>query len=333
MKRSLLLLTLPMIVAACGTSGQGGEETATTADRTTTTEVPATTTTTAPSEGNIGEASEFPVTVEADNGSVTIEEMPEAIVSLSTVATEMLFAIDAGDQVVAVDDQSNYPDEAPTTDLSGFTPNIEAILSYEPDLVLISYDPGELVASLEAAGVPVLSYGSASTIDDTYRQIEAIGTATGHREEALIVNEQIETDLGKTVADAPAVPDGTDYYHEIDNTFYTATSTTFLGQIYGLFGLENIADAADEDGSAFGFPQLSSEFIVSEDPDLIFLGNTLYGESAETVSTRPGWGALSAVQEGHVYELDSDVVSRWGPRVVDFAQSVADALQAYVNES
>jgi iron complex transport system substrate-binding protein len=271
------------------------------------------------------------VSVEADNGAITIEERPEAIVSLSTVATEMLFAIGAGDQVVAVDDQSNYPSEAPTTDLSGFTPNVEAILSYEPDLVFISYDPGDLVASLHAAGVPVLSFGSAFTLEDTYRQIEAIGAATGHAEGAVALNGQIASDLAEIVGEAPALREGTDYYHEVDNTLYTATSTTFIGQVYGLFGLENIADAADEDGSAFGFPQLSSEYIVSEDPDLIFLGNTLYGETVESVSGRPGWNTMSAVQEGHVFELDSDVVSRWGPRVVDFARSVADALDIYVS--
>lgn len=311
MRRSSLLLSLLLVIAACGTSEDGG------GDATTTT---------------LAGASDFPVVVEDDLGEVSVEERPESIISLSTVATEMLFAIGAGRQVVAVDDQSDYPPEAPTTDLSGFTPNVEAILSHEPDLVLISYDPGDLVASLDAAGVPVLSYGSAFTLDDTYRQIEAIGTATGHVDEAQVLNTQIQADLDRIVADTPEVPEGTDYYHEVEDTFYTATSTTFIGQIYGLFGLESIADPADEDGSAFGFPQLSSEYIVEADPDLIFLGNVLYGESTETVAARPGWDVMTAVRDGHIVELDSDVVSRWGPRVVDFAQSVSDALVDYVSE-
>lgn len=335
MRRSSLLLALLLVIAACGTSEDGGAATTTTAaEDTTTTEAAATTTTGAPATTmtTLAEEGGFPVTVMDDLGQVTIEERPESIISLSTVATEMLFAVGAGQQVVAVDDQSNYPPEAPMTDLSGFMPNVEAILSYEPDLVFISYDPGELVASLDAAGVPVLSYGSAFTIDDTYRQIEAIGTATGNVDEAQILNEQIRTDLDNIVADAPEVPEGTDYYHEVENTFYTATSTTFIGQIYAMFGLENIADPADEDGSAFGFPQLSGEYIVEADPDLIFLGDVLYGESAETVAARPGWDVMTAVQEGAIVELDSDVVSRWGPRVVDFAQSVSDALVEYVSE-
>jgi iron complex transport system substrate-binding protein len=314
MRRSSLLLAALAIVAACGTVGSGG---------TTTTAADSTATTT---------ESAFPVTVEADNGSVIVEQMPEAIVSLSSTATEMLFAIGAGDQVVAVDDQSNFPEEAPVTDLSGFTPNIEAILAHEPDLVVIGYEPGDLAASVEAAGVPVVFHDAALTLDDTYRQIESLGVATGHADEAAALNDSIESELGAIADETSDVPEGTTYYHELDNTFFTATSSTFFGQIYGMFGLENIADPADEDGSAFGYPQLSSEYIVSADPDLIFLADALYGESAETVAARPGWDVLTAVREGNVVELDSDIASRWGPRIVDFAKSVADAIEAYVSQ-
>jgi iron complex transport system substrate-binding protein len=331
MRRSFLLLAMLLIVAACGTTGTRGDATSTTRVAATTTEEPVTTSTTEAITTSTLEAT-FPVTIEADNGSVTIEQMPEAIVSLSSTATEMLFAIGAGDQVVAVDDQSNFPEEAPVTDLSGFTPNIEAILANEPDLVVIGYEPGDLVASLDAAGVPVIFHNAAFTLEDTYRQIESLGFATGHVAEALSLSESIESDLVAIAEKTSDVPDGTTYYHELDNTFYTATSSTFFGQIYEMFGLENIADPADEDGSAAGYPQLSSEYIVSADPDLIFLADVLYGESAETVAARPGWDVLTAVQEGNVIELDSDVASRWGPRIVDFAESVADAVEAYVSQ-
>ena len=331
MRRSSLLLAMLLIGAACGTTDTGGVATTTAADPTTTTDGPVAASTTVPtSSTTTGPA--FPVTVEADNGSVTIETMPEAIVSLSSTATEMLFAIGAEDQVVAVDDQSNYPEDAPVTDLSGFTPNIEAILAHEPDLVVIGYEPGELAASLNAAGVPVIHHDAALMVEDTYRQIESLGAATGHVDEAMILSESIRSDLAAIAEETPDVPVGTTYYHELDNTFYTATSTTFFGQIYGMFGLENIADPADGDGSAFGYPQLSSEYIVSADPDLIFLADVLYGESAETVAARPGWDILTAVQEGNVVELDSDIASRWGPRIVDFAESIADSVEAYVSE-
>lgn len=327
MKRSFLLLTVLLAAAACGT-GTAGDTTTTSPADTTTSEA----TTTTAAETTTTTADGFPVEVEADNGTVTIESIPEAIVSLSSVATEMLFAIGAGDKVVAVDDQSNYPEVAPMTDLSGFTPNIEAILAYQPDLVFIAYDPGDLVSSLNAAGVAVLHYNAAVTIEDTYRQITSIGAATGRLDDAIVVSEMIETELAKIARDTPDAPEGTTYYHELDNTFFTVTSATFFGQIYEMFGIENIADPADEDGSSFGYPQLSSEFIVASDPDLIFLANTLYGESSETVAARPGWDVLTAVREGNVVELDSDVASRWGPRIVDFARSVADALEDYVSQ-
>jgi iron complex transport system substrate-binding protein len=324
MKRSALLPTtiLALALAACGPAG--GDATTTTAPAATTTSAGASTTTT----GGAG----FPVSVEADNGTVTIEQLPERIVSLSSTGTEILFAIGAGDEVVAVDDQSNYPEGVPITDLSAFTPNIEAILSYQPDLVVVSYDPGDLVASLQTADVPVIRQDAAQTVSEVYTQIEALGTATGHLEEAEALNEEIESGIAHAVADAPAAPEGTTYYHELDATFYTATSSTFFGELYGLFGLVNIADPADADGSAAGYPQLSSEFIVAADPDLIFLADVLYGESAETLAARPGWGVLSAVADGNVVELDSDVASRWGPRIVDFAEAVSAAVEAFVDE-
>ncbi|MGB7860189.1 MAG: ABC transporter substrate-binding protein [Acidimicrobiia bacterium] len=324
MKRAALLSVLLLVVGACSPSDTSAPTTVetrlTTTSSSSTTIAPTTTV-----EATVG----FPVTVEADNGTVAIEDRPEAVVSLSSTATEMLFAVGAGPQVVAVDDQSSYPAEAPITDLSGFTPNLEAILSYAPDLVVIAFDPGDLVAGLDAAGVPVLSFGAALTIDDVYRQLEVLGIATGNHEGASETSVGIQEDLASIVADAEGLGEGVSFYHEIDALLYTVTSSTFFGAIYGLFGMENIADPADEDNAAFGYPQLSGEYVVASDPDIIFLANTLYGESAETVSERPGWEVMTAVGNGDIVELDSDIASRWGPRIVDFAQAVADALRGY----
>ena len=274
-----------------------------------------------------GSGTEFPVTVEADNGSVTIDERPVAIISLSPVATEMLFEIGAGPQVVAVDDQSNYPADAPRTELSGYTPNLEAILSYGPDLVVITFDPGDLVAGLETAGVAVIPFGAAATIDDAYGQIAALGAATGNIGGAAKANADIRARLDAVVAESGGSGTDLSYYHEIDALLYSVTSSTFFGEIYGLFGMVNIADPADAEG--FGYPQLSSEHIVASDPNIIFLADVLYGESAETVAERPGWAVMTAIQSGDIVELDSDIASRWGPRIVDLAEAIADAIEAY----
>ncbi|MDQ3963015.1 MAG: ABC transporter substrate-binding protein [Actinomycetota bacterium] len=267
----------------------------------------------------------FPVTIDAANGDVTIEEQPDAIVSISPTATEMLFAIGAGDQVVAVDDQSNYPPEAPVTDLSGFEPNIEAIATYEPDLVVFSFDPGRLEKGLRALGIPALMQSAAVTLDDTYDQIEQLGAATGRSAEADDVVAGMETEIEAIVDGVPDLADEPTYYYELDDTYFTATSETYVGTLLERLGLTNIADPADKEGS--GYPQLSPEYIVKADPDLIFLADTkCCGQSDETIAKRPGWNGISAVEEGHVIELDDDLASRWGPRIVELLRTAADAV-------
>ncbi len=262
----------------------------------------------------------YPVVVETENGTVEIAERPDQIVSLSSTATEMLFAIDAGDQVIAVDDQSNYPADAPITDLSGLEPNVEAIAGYEPDLVVTSGDPGDLVAGLDTLGIPTLVQPAAVTLDDTYEQISQLGTATGNTDEADDLVAQMQADIDDLVAEVPERSEPATYYHELDSTLFTVTSETFIGELYSLVGYENIADPAD-DGSAGGYPQLSSEFVVQADPDVIFLADTkCCGQNATTLAERPGWADLTAVTEGRVVELDDDVASRWGPRVVDLLE-------------
>ncbi len=111
---------------------------------------------------------------------ITIQGEPAKIVSLSPTATEMLWEIGAGDQVVAVDDQSDYPKDVPTTKLSGYEPNVEAVLEYEPDLVVAADDTGDLVANLEKARVPTLLLPAAEDLEETYSQMERLGAATGH---------------------------------------------------------------------------------------------------------------------------------------------------------
>ena len=270
---------------------------------------------------------DFPVTVVDANGEVTIEQRPDAIISLSPTATEMLFAVGAGEQVLAVDEYSTFPDSAPITDLSGFTPNMEAIASYEPDLVIVSNDIDEIVATLGALDISVMLMPAVVTIDGVFEQLDAIGAATGHRTEAAQLVEALASDLEVAVAGLPDPGEPLTYYHELDPTFYTVTSSTFIGGVYEMLGLVNIADPADVDG--FGYPQLSVEYIVDADPDLIFVTDCC-GESISTISERPGWGNLSAVQTGSVVVVDDDIASRWGPRTTEFLLSVADAVSALV---
>jgi len=284
-----------------------------------------------PSEEKPSSTASFPVTIEATNGDVTVADRPERIVSLSPTATEMLFAIGAGDQVEAVDDQSNYPSDAPVTDLSGFEPNVEAIVSYEPDLVVYSTEPGDLGAALVGLGTPALQQPAATTLQDVYDQIDQLGVATGNVAEAGDVVEKMRAEIGSIIGSIEPPSEPVTYYHELDDTYYSVTSSTFIGQLYSLVGLKNIADEAK--GAGGGYPQLSAEYIVDADPDLVFLADTkCCGQSPRTVAKRPGWGRIAAVENGGVIPLDDDVASRWGPRVVDYlrriAEAVADVMEA-----
>lgn len=268
----------------------------------------------------------FPVTVTAANGAIMVGARPQRVVSLSATSTEMLFAIDAGKQVVAVDDQSNYPPEAPKTTLSGYQPNVEAIAGYRPDLVVLAGDVKGLEASLAKLKIVTLQLPAAKDLDEVYSQIEQLGKATGHPASAAALIGRMRTDIDRIVASAPKLDSAPTFYHELDNTYFSVTSTTFIGTVYSLLGLRNIADAADK--KATGYPQLSGEYIIQADPDLIFLADTkCCQQSPATVAKRAGWNKLAAVKSGHVIELDDDIVSRWGPRIVDFLRIVAGSLE------
>jgi len=245
------------------------------------------------------------------------------IVSLSPTGTEMLFAVGAGDQVVAVDSFSYFPVDAPVTELSAYEPNVEAIAGFEPDIV-ISSGP---IEGLDAVGIENIVLPAATNFDDIYAQIEQVGALTGNVGQAAELVLEMQTEIDAAVASVGANPVPLTYYHELDNTLYSVTSGTFVGYVYDQFGLTNVADPADKDGAAFGYPQLTEEYLVTADPDIIFLADTLCCEqSAETVAARPGWDQLRAVQSGNVVELNDDIVSRWGPRIVDFVEAIATAI-------
>lgn len=266
-------------------------------------------------------APDFPVTV----GDLTLEARPERIVSLSPTATEMLFAIGAGDQVVAVDDYSNYPVEAADLPrLDAYEPNVEAIIGLDPDLVIVTYDPGNLVAQLAAVDTPTFLAPAAADLEGVYAQIAQIGALTGRAADAAGLAASMRAEVDAIVAGVGAPAEPLTYYYELDDTLYSLTSRTFVGGVMSLLGLENVADGVEEGND---YPQLSAEIIVDADPDLILLADTkCCAQTAETVAARDGWAGLTAVREGRVVELDDDVASRWGPRIVDLLRAVAEAV-------
>ena len=272
----------------------------------------------------------FPVKVHAANGTVAITTRPTAIVSLSPTATEMLYAIGAGSQVKAVDEYSDYPPSAPHTNLDGNNPNVEAIASYKPDLVVLSDEAPAVDKQLNQLGIPVLSDPAAASLSQEYAQFEELGKATGHAAQAGAEVTKIKSQISRIVDSVHKSGKPLTYYYELDQTYYSATSSTFIGQVLGLLGMRSIADAAKGAASSGGYPQLSGEFILKSNPEYILLADTICcGQSPATVEARPGWSNLSAVKDGRVLKLNDDIASRWGPRIVILLSEVAAELKQH----
>jgi iron complex transport system substrate-binding protein len=269
----------------------------------------------------------FPADVVAANGTVHLTARPTAIVSLSPTATEMLYAIGAGRQVKAVDSDSDYPPQAPRTKLAAFTPNVEAIAAYKPDLVVIANNIGGLEKHLAALSIPVLYLPAPTGLPGVYSEFDQLGQATGHLAQAQREDATLRSQISQIIASVPKQSKPPTYYYELDQTYFSVTSSTFIGKLLGLLGMKNIADAAKGATAAGGYPQLSSEYIVKADPDFIILADTVCcKQSAATVASRPGWANLTAVKEGHVISLNDDIASRWGPRIADLMRTVAAGL-------
>jgi iron complex transport system substrate-binding protein len=268
----------------------------------------------------------FPVTITTPSGKVTVTRKPRRIVSLSPTATETLFAIGAGRQVVAVDNQSDYPKSAPKTTLSGFTPNVEAIASYRPDLVVISFDTKGLARSLRRLKIKVVHHDGAKTLRGAYTQIRQLGLVTGNAARATQLIKDMRTKIDRIVEASRGRARGLSLYHELDPLLFSASSSTFIGKAYALLGLENIADEADSAATG-GYPQLSAEYVVAADPDVIVLADTVCcGQSPATVAARPGWDRISAVRTGSIVRMDDSIAQRWGPRLVNFFRAMSSAL-------
>ena len=303
---ALLLALLLALAAACGDDGDGGG---------------ASLSPTATRAATVAAQSQLTLT-DGLGRSVTLTAVPQRIASLSPAATEILFAVGAGDQVAAVDMFSNYPPEATTREkLDAFQPSVEAIAGAQPDLVLVFYDPGNLVEGLTNANLTVFFLETPTSVEGVLDQIRVLGKVTGHPQEAEGLVESMQEDISAVQERLAAVEQGPRVFHEVDNQLYTVAPDSFVGNLYTILKAQNIAA-----GTGQAFPQLSQEAIIEADPEVIILGDAVGGESPETVKARPGWGSISAVKNDRIYVVDPDIVSRPGPRLADALETLAQAL-------
>lgn len=267
-------------------------------------------------------ASSFPVTLHSGDGEVTIPTRPTRILSLSASSTQMLYAIGAGRQVVGVDKYSTWPPTAPRTSFTGAETSAEDYLPLHPDLVVFAYSTGTVVDQLRALHIPTLVLPPATDLAGVDAQLRELGAATGHLRHAQLVVRAVAADLARTARAARGRLRGKTYYVELDPTLYSATSATFIGSVFSLFGMRDIADAARKAGA---YPQLSAEYLLKANPDYVILADhTCCGQDPATFAHRPGFSALRAVKDHDVFVVPDSVASQWGPHTLEL---FADTLR------
>ncbi|OGO35173.1 MAG: hypothetical protein A2W35_13600 [Chloroflexi bacterium RBG_16_57_11] len=261
---------------------------------------------------------------------ITLPGPARRIISLAPANTEILFALGAGPQIVGRDTTSDYPEQAKTiTDIGGGFGelNLEAILAQNPDLVIASMlTPSEQTKALQDAGVTVFTLGNPVDFDGLYTNLHTVAQLTGHEPEAEALvgemEERVATIQGKMAKNSqrPLV------FYEIDgtdpNAVWTPGPGTFIDSLIQMAGGDNLG--ANLQGE---WVQISLEELIARDPDLILLGDALWGGvTVESVKARAGWEALTAVQKEQIFPFDDNLVSRPGPRLVDGLEGLARLL-------
>lgn len=271
----------------------------------------------------------FPLTVTgADGVEVEIEAAPERLVSLTPTNTEIAYELGLGEEIVGVSDNDTYPEDVNNKErVGGMEFNVEKIISLTPDLVLADNSAGDGAAAgfqqLRDAGIDVLVIDNVSTIDGMYDAFHLMGEATGTVAQADAEVEELKAGFAELEEKADAIPEEErkQVFFEIDPTLYTPGGDTYLHEIMDIVNAENIA-AAEQ-----GWPQMTEEAVIEKNPDVILVNYGAYVENAvDGVLSRPGWDSVTAVKEKAVYEMDADLTSRTGPRLLLGAEAIGEAV-------
>ena len=301
-----LLLVLAAVTVACG----GGET----------------------SYGSVNRAGEkaaagFPITITDSYGAeLLIEAEPRRIISYSPAATEILFAIGAGERIVAADQFSDYPAEtAALPKLEYSNPDPEAALAHEPDLLLFATYQREQLQQFRDLGMAVLMIEEAESIQGVYENILLFGDLTGEARAAEELVGSMRARIEAVTAVIADVEQGPRVFYEITAGLFTAAPDTFQGGMLSALKAQNVAH-----GALSQYPQLGAEAVIEADPEVVLLADSeQFGrgsESADSVAARPGWAGVSAVVNGRVYPINSDLIDRAGPRVAEGIEAMARAL-------
>jgi len=261
--------------------------------------------------------------------TVTLEEPAQRIVSLAPSVTEILFAVGAGEQVVGRDSFSNYPPEASgIQDVGGSMGeySIETIASLEPDLVIAAeINTPEQVSALEKMGLTVYYLANPVEVAGIYDMLQTVGVLSGHQAEAEALNDSLQQRVEQVKLTIEKATTRPLVFYELDGTDpakpWTPGPGNFLDELIRTAGGENVGA-----GLQSSWAQISVEELLVQDPDIILLGDSIYGMTSDQVAARAGWDGLTALDEGRVYEFNDDLVSRPGPRLVDGLEELAKLI-------
>lgn len=265
----------------------------------------------------------FPFTfIDSGETAVVFEAPPDRIISYSPGATEILFAIGAGDQVIATDDFSNFPEAVLTLPkLTYSNPGPEPAVALDPSVVIMASQQEQQVDQFRELGMRVLFVREAESLEGVLQNIAELGALTGHRDEADALVASLQSRIDAVAEALTNVETGPVVFYELDSTLYTVSPETFIGGLLTVLKARNVAA-----GSTSPFPQLTAEALIAADPEVIILADAAFGESLESVSARPGWSGVSAVVNRQVFGVDPDVMSRPGPRIVEALEILAELL-------
>jgi iron complex transport system substrate-binding protein len=272
----------------------------------------------------------FPVTVIDDEGtSLELPAEPDTIVSLTPATTEILFAIGAGDRVVATDEGSDYPKEAAAlADVASFNNvDVEKVLALEPDLVIaggLGFTPADAITRLRSLKVPVIVV-YAPSVDGVYKDIELLGSATGTSDAAELLTASMRADMQAVSAAVSSETKPRVYYEvgydDVSGAIFAPADDSFVAEMVTLAGADAITTG---DPATYEIPL---ERLLERDPQIIILGtNPFYDPTPAAVMARPGWNAMTAVKNKDVRPVRDIEITRPGPRLPVGLRNLAAAI-------
>jgi iron complex transport system substrate-binding protein len=278
-----------------------------------------------PTSTNVTEEAGFSITDMTDR-TITFDKVPEKMVVLLASDVEILYELGAQDSIVAVGEYCNYPEDALSKEIitTGDDMNIEQIIALEADVVVMGMmgQTTEQIEQLENAGIKVLVTDS-QNIADVYVATQLLGKLSGKDTEAADLIQSMKDEFAAIQSKADGANGKTVYFEvsPLEYGLWTAGTDTFMQELADIVGLKNAFDDIS------GWAEISEEQVLERNPDYIVTSTMYFGEGVKPVDEilgRANWEEVAAVKNGNVYNGDSDMMTRPGPRLVDAAKALYD---------